>query len=381
VHFRRGVASATLALLNVNRWNSAAYVQPLCPLQIDVGESLPLPCNMTASESRTPPLTAIDADQIKRLGRAVIEIEARTLAGLVGCIDDTFVEAAGHMLACPGRIVVLGMGKSGHIGSKFAATLASTGTPAFFVHPGEASHGDMGMITAQDVVFALSNSGETDELTILIPLLKRLGVPLIALTGNPRSTLAEAATVHLYVRVEQEACPLGLAPTSSTTAALAMGDALAVALLEARGFTQEDFARSHPGGALGRRLLLKIHDLMHRGEQMPVVTPGTRVVDALLEMTRKGLGLTAVTDTTGRVLGVFTDGDLRRALDRGAEVLHLPVGDVMTRRCKTVQVDMLAAEALRIMQDSKINALLVVDGSEALVGVLNMHDLLKAKVL
>jgi len=326
-------------------------------------------------------LSVADAARLIRLGRAVIEIETRALAALVERVDDAFVAAARHMLACPGRIVVLGMGKSGHIGSKFAATLASTGTPAFFVHPGEASHGDMGMITAQDVVFALSNSGETDELTILVPLIKRLGVPLIAMTGNQRSTLAEAATVHLYVPVEQEACPLGLAPTSSTTAALAMGDALAVALLEARGFTQEDFARSHPGGALGRRLLLRIRDLMHQGPQMPVVRPATPVVEALLEMTRKGLGLTAVAGDDGRVQGVFTDGDLRRALDRGAEVLHTPVAEVMTRQCKTVQVEMLAAEALRIMQDSKINALLVVDPAHTLVGVLNMHDLLKARVL
>lgn len=310
----------------------------------------------------------------------MIDIEARTLAGLVACIDDDFVAAARHMLACRGRIVVLGMGKSGHIGSKFAATLASTGTPAFFVHPGEASHGDMGMITAEDVVVALSNSGETDELRVLIPLIKRLGVPLIAMTGNPRSTLAEAATVHLHVRVAQEACPLGLAPTSSTTAALAMGDALAVALLEARGFTQEDFARSHPGGALGRRLLLKIRDLMHQGQQMPVVGPDTLVVDALLEMTRKGLGLTAVVGPDGHLQGVFTDGDLRRALDRGPEVLNAAVAGVMTRQCKTVPPDLLAAEALRIMQDSKINALLVVE-DQALRGVLNMHDLLKAKVL
>jgi len=328
-----------------------------------------------------PSSTAADAARLKQLGRAVIEIEARTLTGLVARVDDDFVAAARHMLACRGRIVVLGMGKSGHIGSKFAATLASTGTPAFFVHPGEASHGDMGMITTEDVVFALSNSGETDELRVLVPLIKRLGVPLIAMTGNPRSTLAEAATVHLYVPVEQEACPLGLAPTSSTTAALAMGDALAVALLEARGFTQEDFARSHPGGALGRRLLLKLRDLMHQGERMPVVHPDTRVVDALLEMTRKGLGLTAVVDADGRLQGVFTDGDLRRALDRGPEVLNAPVEGVMTRRCRTVEVDLLAAEALRVMQENKINALLVVDADQTLVGVLNMHDLLKAKVL
>lgn len=323
----------------------------------------------------------LDAEKLKRLGRAVIEIEAQTLHNLIDQVDDQFVAAARFMIACRGRIVVLGMGKSGHIGGKIAATLASTGTPAFFVHPGEASHGDLGMITGDDVVLALSNSGETDELTVLVPMIKRLGVPLVAMTGNPRSTLAEAASVHLYVPIAQEACPLGLAPTSSTTAALAMGDALAVALLEARGFTQEDFARAHPGGALGRRLLLKIRDLMHQGTQMPTTRASTPVVDALLEMTRKGLGLTAVVGEDGTVLGVFTDGDLRRALDRGPTVLHIPVGEVMTSHCKSVQVDMLAAEALRIMQDSKINALLVVDSNNVLVGVLNMHDLLKARVL
>ena len=276
----------------------------------------------------------------------------------------------------------MGMGKSGHIGGKIAATLASTGTPAFFVHPGEASHGDMGMVKPEDVVLALSNSGETDELIVLVPLLRRLGVPLIAFTGNPTSTLAEAATVHINVGVAQEACPLGLAPTSSTTAALAMGDALAVALLEARGFTQEDFARSHPGGALGRRLLLKISDLMHQGERRPRVGTDTPLRDALLEMTRKGLGLTAIVDEHDRVLGIFTDGDLRRVLDQGgADALREPVGAFMTRHSKTIPADTLAAEALRVMQENKINALLVTNAEGALEGVLNMHDLLKARVM
>lgn len=322
-----------------------------------------------------------DEQRLIALGRAVVEIEARAVAELAGRIDAAFAAAARHMLACRGRIVVLGMGKSGHVGGKVAATFASTGTPAFFVHPGEASHGDMGMITADDVVLALSNSGETEELVVLIPLLKRLGVPLVAMTGNPGSTLAEAATVHLHVGVGQEACPLGLAPTSSTTAALAMGDALAVALLEARGFTQEDFARSHPGGALGRRLLLKIRDLMHVGSAMPTVTPETLLGEALLEVTRKGLGMTAVVGPAGRVVGVFTDGDLRRALDRGVDVARTPMREVMTTRCRTAGEDLLAAEALAVMQRAKINALLVVDADDALIGVLSMHDLLKARVV
>lgn len=322
-----------------------------------------------------------DDARIVALGRAVLDAEARTLSALSPKIDGAFVAAARYMLACKGRIVVLGMGKSGHIGGKVAATLASTGTPAFFVHPGEASHGDMGMITAADVVLALSNSGETDELVILVPLLKRLGVPLVALTGNPASTLAQAADVHIHVAVEQEACPLGLAPTCSTTAALAMGDALAIALLEVRGFTQEDFARAHPGGALGRRLLLKIGDLMHRDAEMPAAAPATLLSRALLEITRKGLGLIVVVDDRGRVLGIFTDGDLRRALDRGIDIQNTPLAEVMTRGCTTVCAEALAAEALRIMQDKKINALPVVDDDNVLVGVLNMHDLLRARVL
>ena len=323
----------------------------------------------------------IDAQKLCQLAQAVLKLEAQAITDLVPRVDAAFVVAADYLLKCRGRVIVLGMGKSGHIGGKIAATLASTGTPAFFVHPGEASHGDMGMITAEDVVLALSNSGETDELTLLVPVLRRLGVPLIALTGNPQSTLAEAANVHINVGVAQEACPLGLAPTSSTTAALAMGDALAVALLEARGFTQEDFARSHPGGALGRRLLLKIADLMHQGERMPWVKADTPLTDALMEITRKGLGLTAVLDAASRVLGVFTDGDLRRALDQGLQVMTAPVSSLMTSHCKTINPDTLAADALRIMQENKINALLVVDQDHTLVGVLNMHELLKARVM
>ncbi len=323
----------------------------------------------------------MNESELLRLARAVIETEAEAVAGLAARIDGAFARACRHMLECEGRVVVLGMGKSGHIGGKIAATLASTGTPAFFVHPGEASHGDLGMITAKDAVLAISNSGETEEILTILPLIKRLGVPLIAMTGNPASTLARAATVHIDVSVPQEACPLGLAPTASTTATLAMGDALAIALLEARGFTAEDFARTHPGGRLGRRLLLLIRDIMHTEEAVPKVREGTLLRDALVEMTRKGLGMTAVVDGEERVLGIFTDGDLRRALDREVDVHATPIEAVMTRNCKTVGADLLAAEALQIMEAHKINALLVVEDGERLIGALNMHDLLRAGVL
>ena len=322
-----------------------------------------------------------DAKGLADMGKAVLEIEARALVDLIKRVDMAFVEAARFMLKCEGRVVVLGMGKSGHVGGKVAATLASTGTPAFFVHPGEASHGDMGMITARDVVLAFSNSGETDELIVLLPLIKRLGIPLIAVTGNRDSTLASAATVHIHVEITEEACPLGLAPTSSTTAALAMGDALAIAMLKQRGFTERDFARAHPGGTLGRRLLLKIDDLMHTGDAMPVVRPESALPDALVEMTRSGLGLTAVVDDANQVAGIFTDGDLRRIFERDHDIREARMADVMTRDCKTIGCDVLAAEALHIMQDHKINALLVVDDENNLVGVLNMHDLLRARVL
>ena len=320
-------------------------------------------------------------DKLRQLASQVLTIEAQAVEQLKSRIDGDFVNACDLMLHCQGRIVVLGIGKSGHIGGKIAATLASTGSPAFFVHPAEASHGDMGMITAQDVVLALSNSRETDEILTLLPLLKRLGVPLIALTGNPASTLAKNADVHIDVSVSQEACPLGLAPTSSTTATLAMGDALAVALLEARGFTAEDFARSHPGGRLGRRLLLLTDEVMHIGAQMPRNAPDDLLRDALLEMSRKGLGMTVVVDGEERVLGVFTDGDLRRTLDRQVDVHTARVAEVMIRDCKTIAPGTLAAEALRMMQQYKINALPVVNSAGKLTGILNMHDLLRAGVL
>lgn len=322
------------------------------------------------------------ADQkLRALGRSVIETEAQALVALISRIDGNFVAACNYMLACQGRIVVLGMGKSGHIGGKLAATLASTGTPAFFVHPGEASHGDMGMITAKDVTVAISNSGETDEIIVLLPLIKRLSVPLITLTGNPSSTLARAASVNIDVSVAKEACPLGLAPTSSTVAALAMGDALAIALLQSRGFSAEDFALAHPGGTLGRRLLLRIGDIMHRGGEMPTMGPRDLLKDALVEMSRKGLGMTAIVDERLRVAGIFTDGDLRRALDRGVDVHSARMQEVMTRECMTVTEACLAAEALSLMQQCRINALLIVDAERTLLGVVNMHDMLRAGVV
>jgi arabinose-5-phosphate isomerase len=323
----------------------------------------------------------LDADQVRALAREVLTIEADAVAKLAERVDDAFVRAVALCLACKGRIVVIGMGKSGHIGSKLAATLASTGSPAFFVHPSEASHGDLGMITGDDLVLALSNSGETAELVTLLPLIKRLGVPLVALTGKEGSTLARAATVHLEARVEKEACPLNLAPTASTTAALALGDALAVVLLEARGFTKEDFARSHPGGSLGRRLLLSVADLMLGGDALPRVAPDALLSAALLEMTHKRLGMTAVCDAQGRVLGVFTDGDLRRTLDKGVDVRSARIDSVMTREPKLARPEMLAGEALELMDSTRINGLLVVDAEGRLVGALGMHDLLRAGIV
>ena len=296
-------------------------------------------------------------------------------------IDEQFVGACHLFLACKGRVVVTGMGKSGHIAGKIAATLASTGTPAFFVHPGEASHGDLGMITRQDVVLALSNSGETEEILTILPIIKRLGVPLVAMTGNPDSALARLATVHINVAVEQEACPLGLAPTSSTTAALVMGDALAVSLLQTKGFTRDDFALSHPGGSLGKRLLLQVNDIMHRGREVPRVADSVLVSEALLEMTEKKLGMTAVIDANSHVIGIFTDGDLRRMLEKNLDVHKTPVAKVMTHPCTVIQADILAAEAMQIMESKKINALLVVDEDQALQGALNMHDLLRAGIV
>jgi arabinose-5-phosphate isomerase len=296
-------------------------------------------------------------------------------------VDQDFVTACEICLECRGRIVVLGMGKSGHIGSKIAATLASTGSPAFFVHPGEASHGDLGMITGPDVVLAISNSGETRELITILPMIKRLGVKLISMTGNPNSTLANVADVNLDVSVTEEACPLNLAPTASTTATLAFGDALAVALLEARGFTEEDFARSHPSGSLGRRLLLRVSDLMHSGPAIPRIDVTRPLSEGLLEMSRKGLGMTAVFDEDDHLVGVFTDGDLRRAIDDSLDLRITLMRDIMTPRGRTIKPDLLAAEAVRMMQTYKITSLLVVDDNDELVGVLHIHDLLRAGVM
>ncbi len=313
--------------------------------------------------------------------RRTIGLERDAVDSLLQRLNNHFETACDTLLACTGRIVVTGMGKSGHIGRKLAATLASTGTPAFFVHPGEASHGDMGMITPQDVVIALSNSGNTAEVVTLLPLIKRMGVPLISITGNPASTMALAAVANLDTAVDQEACPLNLAPTSSTTTALVMGDALAIALLEARGFSAEDFAFSHPGGSLGRRLLLLVDDIMHSGETMPLVSQQTSLRDALLEMTRKGLGLTGVINQQQQLVGIFTDGDLRRTLDQSVDFHAMTIADVMTAHCKTARSGMLAAEVLKIMEDAKINGLFVVDAEGQPVGALNMHDLLRAGVV
>ena len=320
-------------------------------------------------------------DALRELGLAVIQTEAQAIADLAQRIDTHFVAACKVLFACKGRIVVTGVGKSGHIGGKIAATLASTGTPAFFVHSGEASHGDLGMITAQDVVLALSNSGETTEILAILPLIKRLNIPLIALTGNPESTLAKFATIHLDVSVEQEACPLGLAPTSSTTAALVMGDALAVSLLEARGFTRDDFAFSHPGGQLGRRLLLRVNDIMHTDSAIPKISENTLVSGAILEMTTKKLGMTAIVNAENELLGIFTDGDLRRLLGHNLSLPNCEISEVMTKNSKVIHVDCLAAEAMQIMQQQKISALCVVDDQQKVCGALNMHDLIRAGIV
>lgn len=330
----------------------------------------------------SPTSSAINASAITQSARTVIATEAAAVQALEARIGPAFVEACRVILGCQGRVVVSGMGKSGHVARKIAATLASTGTPAFFVHPGEASHGDLGMILPQDVVLALSYSGESDELLFILPVLKRQGIPLIAITGKPDSSLARQADVHLDGSISNEACPLGLAPTTSTTVALVMGDALAIALLEARGFTADDFARSHPAGSLGRRLLLHIGDVMHKGADVPKVSPEASLTSALMEMTRKHLGMTAVVDADQRLLGVFTDGDLRRALDdEDVDLRGASVAELMTRGPKTIGADKLAAEAAQLMEKHQIHALLVVDDEQRVVGALNIHDLLRARVV
>jgi arabinose-5-phosphate isomerase len=328
-----------------------------------------------------PQPPASDPAELVASGRRVFEIEGQALAAVGGRIGADFARACALLMAGHGRVVATGMGKSGHIARKIAATLASTGTPAFFVHPGEAGHGDLGMITDTDAVLAISYSGESDEILTLLPALRRQGNTVIAMTGRPQSTLAREADLHLDVSVPAEACPLHLAPTSSTTASLAMGDALAVALLEARGFTADDFARSHPAGSLGRRLLLHIDDVMHAGEALPSVGAAASVAEALVEMSRKRLGMTAVVDADGLLLGIFTDGDLRRALDQGVDVRQTPIAEVMTRNPRTVRAGRMAAEAAHLMEQHRINGLVVVDDSGRAVGALNIHDLLRARVV
>ncbi|MGB0466325.1 MAG: KpsF/GutQ family sugar-phosphate isomerase [Pontibacterium sp.] len=313
--------------------------------------------------------------------RRTIQLEAEAVADLETHLDGHFQKACELMSLCTGRVIVTGMGKSGHIGKKIAATLASTGTPSFFVHPGEASHGDLGMFTGKDVVLALSNSGESSEILTILPLIKRMKAPLISMTARPDSNLSRAADANLHIGVEKEACPLNLAPTSSTTAQLVMGDALAIALLETKGFSAEDFAFSHPGGSLGRRLLLKVENVMHKGGDIPVVQEGTMLHEALIEITQKRLGMTAVLNAQGTVTGIFTDGDLRRAIDQDVDLKRTTIEKVMTANCTTVRADILAAECLQVMESKEISALLVVDENNRPAGALNMHDLLKAGVL
>ncbi|HEY0939499.1 MAG TPA: KpsF/GutQ family sugar-phosphate isomerase [Steroidobacter sp.] len=323
----------------------------------------------------------MNSEQLLARGRRVLATEVAAVQALESRLDGDFVAACQLLHDCRGRVVVTGMGKSGHIGNKIAATLASTGTPSFFLHPAEASHGDIGMITADDVVIAISNSGETAELLTILPVIKRLGVPLIAMTGKRQSTLARAAGALLDVSVPEEACPHNLAPTASTTATLAMGDALAVAVLEARGFSEEDFARSHPGGSLGRRLLLHVEDVMRTGEQLPKVGPDTSLKEGLLEISRKGLGMTAVVDDGQHVLGIYTDGDLRRALDQPIDINSVRMREVMTAKPKTIAPRVLAAEAVHLMEKHRITQLLVTDADNVLVGALNVHDLFRAGVM
>lgn len=323
----------------------------------------------------------LPASRAITLAREVLNIEAAAIQAMIGRLDQTFSTAVDLLFHCRGRVVVSGMGKSGHVARKIASTLASTGTPAFFVHPAEASHGDLGMITKDDVVIALSNSGESPELLTIVPILKRSGAKLVAMTGNPQSSLAREADVHLDTSVEKEACPLNLAPTASTTATLALGDALAIALLDARGFGPDDFARSHPGGALGKRLLVHVSDVMRSGDMLPHVNDSARVQEAMLEITKKGMGMTAILNAQQRVVGVYTDGDLRRSLDRGIDIRTTPVAEVMTPSPRTIAPGKLAAEAVHMMQEAKVYALLVTDESGALVGAVNMHDLMRAGVV
>ncbi|MDO8253237.1 KpsF/GutQ family sugar-phosphate isomerase [Shewanella algae] len=323
-----------------------------------------------------------EAKQLRQWGRRVIDIEKQALDNLYQFVDSPeFAQACELILNCSGKVIVMGMGKSGHIGNKISATLASTGTPAFFVHPGEASHGDLGVLSENDIVLAISNSGESSEILTLMPVIKRQGIPMISMTGKPESTMAKLAQLHLCIKVSEEACPLGLAPTSSTTATLVMGDALAVALLQAKGFTKDDFALSHPGGALGRKLLLKVSDVMHKGEELPLVTEDICITDALYEISKKGLGMTAVVNQQKQLVGIFTDGDLRRVIDAGVNLRTTKISDVMTRDCITSGDNILAAQALKVMDENDINGLIVINGANEPIGALNMLDMVKAGVI
>lgn len=336
--------------------------------------------NHSKDPHRNAPLQP-NADQVFQRAREVIRIEADAVLGLLDQLDQQLVRAAEKILNCTGRVVVSGIGKSGHVASKIAATLASTGTPAYFVHPAEAQHGDLGMIQANDVVLAFSNSGETEELALIAPHIKRLGAVLIAITGNPESRLAKAADIHLNAAVQTEACPLNLAPTASTTAALALGDALALVLLDLRGFSAEDFARSHPGGSLGRRLLIRVEDVMRTEAQLPSVPLGTSVTDAFAEISAKRMGMTAVLDQHRRVMGIFTDGDLRRVLSQGVDIRNVKIDDVMSRQPKTIDRHRLASEVAHLMESTRINHLLVVDDQGRLEGAVGIHDLFESKIL
>lgn len=333
---------------------------------------------MTAAETKMP---QPGDGNLLELAREVLEIEAAAIIGLIARLDQDFQRAVDLILDCRGRVTVSGIGKSGHIARKIASTMSSTGTPAYFVHPAEASHGDLGMVTRDDVFIALSNSGESVELLAIVPLIKRQGAKLISLTGNPDSTLAREADAHLYAGAEKEACPLNLAPTASTTAALALGDALALALMQAKGFSRDEFARSHPGGALGRKLLTHVRDVMRSGDEAPRIPDTAMLSDAILEMSRGRMGITAILDRDQCVLGIFTDGDLRRTLQKGVDLHATPIMSVMTRGPRTISPDKLAAEAVQIMERHKVNQLLVVDGERRLIGALNMHDLFRAKVI
>ena len=350
--------------------NGSAILDTMIKAHPDAGQ------RVLNTDDRPSPSTSV-----LELARKVLAIEAEAVTGLISRLDQRFLDAVSLILACRGRVVVSGVGKSGHIARKIASTMASTGTPAFFVHAAEAGHGDLGMITRDDVVLALSNSGQSDELLTIIPMIKRQGAKLIALTGNPDSALAREADVHLDARVPQEACPLNLAPTASTTAALALGDALAIALLDARGFSENDFARAHPGGALGRKLLTHVSDVMRTGKEAPSVADTASFSEALIEMSRKGMGMTGILDSGGKVVGIFTDGDLRRTLEDKPDVRPVRISEVMTRNPRTIAARKLAAEAVELMERYKITQLLVVTDTGELAGALNMHDLFRAKVI